>query len=556
MITSLKISNLAIVKDVEVSFSDGLNVITGETGAGKSIIMGALALVLGERADKNAIRSGENKCSIEALFSLSDTSRIDVMLEEQGIEPCENGTLILKRVISNKDSGRNFINNCSTTVQTLKNVGDILVDMHGPHDHQSLLNPESQLDILDSFAHSVKTRTSYETLFQELSDLKKQREALNVNDAEVPALIDMLSFQVKEIEDADLSETDEQELDEAFTVSANSQRILELAGQVQNTLTEDDSSAYNSLIAVRNSLSELERILKQASKWREEAESIITRIQELSASVTDYASGIEADSNRARELEQRVSLVSQLKRKYGGSIPAVLDFLEKSKKRLHDLQTRGEAIEKIEALIKEKNNETISEGRKLTKIRKKAAISLSEAIVTELHDLGFKHGVFGIKLSEAEPHASGMDNIEFEFAPNAGEPVRNLRTIASSGEISRVMLAVKTVLADHDQIPVLVFDEIDANVGGEMGKAIGSKLKKVSAQHQVLCITHLPQVASHGKTHLVVEKQVSKDRTFVQIMGVSADNRVGEIARMLGGAEKSGTALKHAKEMLETGNRK
>lgn len=550
MLHTLRVKNLAIVENVRVEFAPGLNVVTGETGAGKSILVGALNLVLGGRADKTMIRAGEDRCGIEAVFELSDSGAMNELLRELGIDLCEDGQLIIRRITSASGSGKNLINGCAATVQMLKSVGDLLVDMHGPHDHQSLLNRDFQRMVLDSFSDAEKLLAAYSRAYRDTLDLESQLKALDSDDQQVAQQIDMLSFQVKEIEDADLTDADETDLEGEHTRVANARRILELADAVTGALTESDQSAFNALVQSQAALSELVPLLDDAGEWRDEAESIAIQIQELAGSIGEAARSIDADPQRLQWLEDRMALLHKLKRKYGAGVKEILAFLEDARGRLEELETRGERIAGIAAKLEAAGRKVGSTGRKLSAHRSKAAKSLARAITDELHDLGFEHGAFGISIQSRDPGPSGLDDIEFGFAPNAGEPMRPLRAIASSGEISRVMLATKAVLAAYDRIPVLVFDEIDANVGGKTANSVGEKLASVASSRQVLCITHLPQVAVHGGSHYVVAKSVEEGRTRTTISPLGDGERAAEIARMLGGKDLTSVTMKHAREML------
>lgn len=555
MLTSLKIRNLAIVDNIEVGFGAGLNVITGETGAGKSILAAALGLVLGGRADRSMIRAGEDKCSVEAVFELNNTDEINAILDDGGIDECDGGLLIIRRVISEKGAGRNFINGCQTTVQTLKNVGNLLVDMHGPYDHQSLLNRDFQMDILDAYGHLAGQLQSYAKIYANLLELQRRRESLDSDSSSTAQQIDLLSFQVKELEEADLDGLDEDELVAEHSRVANAERILELTDGLLNAITEDETSAFNAVAFGQRTIPELVELVPQAADWRDELESVSVQLQELTNAISGFSQGVEADPERLLWLEDRMALLQKLKRKYGSTIPEMLEFLEKARGRLSALENRDEILRKLDAEIEQSRRATMAAGEKLRSARQKAAAKLGKAITGHLRDLGFQHGEFSIEVNPAlQPGPSGIDVIEFGFAPNLGEPMRPLRDIASSGEISRVMLAIKAVLAKHDRIPVLVFDEIDSNVGGEMGNAIGSKLATVAELRQVICITHLPQVAAFGTQHFVVAKQVRDSRTLTSITEVDGDDRAEEVARMLGGRDLTSVALQHARELLQGKN--
>jgi DNA repair protein RecN (Recombination protein N) len=550
MLRSLRVRNLAIVDDVHVEFEDGLNVITGETGAGKSILVGALALLLGERADKSLIRSGEDRGAVEAAFQLENPAAVNRLLAELGLEPCEDGLLIVRRVLTASGSGRIHVNDGPATVQSLKRLGDLLVDLHGPHDHQSLLRAETQLSILDAAVHLEEVRARYAEGFREWTDLRKRRRELDGDDDSVALKLDMLSHQVREIEEAELREDEDELIEREHATTANATRILELADAVRHALTENDAAALNTLAFVQNQLTELAGLLDDGSAWLEEAKSAAIQIEELSRSIDEAAQRIEADPERLQWLEDRMALLHKLKRKHGTTVRDILAFRDRAEAELTDLQSRGERIEAVDRALREAERAVRANGKTLSAARRKASAALSKEITAHLRDLGFPHGAFEVALASSEPNPSGMDDVEFGFAPNVGEAMRPLRAIASSGEISRVMLAVKAVLAAHDRIPVLVFDEIDANVGGETGNAIGDKLDTVASGHQVLCITHLPQIAVHGATHFVVAKEVRDGRTYTRIRRVADKERIEEVARMLGGRDLTSVTVRHAREML------
>ncbi|MEI6563850.1 MAG: DNA repair protein RecN [bacterium] len=552
MLQTLRVRNLALVEDITVEFKAGLNVITGETGAGKSVIIGALGLLLGDRADKGLIRAGTDQCLAEAVFQLSDSEAVDSILDEVGLPPCEDGQLLIRRTLLASGGGKNFINDSSTTSQILKRIGEHLVDMHGPYDHQSLLNTDFQMDILDAFGHLWDQRGVYETAYSAYRALQLQRKELEgANEQDVAHQIELLAFQKKEIEDVAPVEGEDESIAKEQVQVANAQRILELAGGIQTALMEGDSAAFNGLAFAQKGLGELAGLIDEAAAWKELAHSITVQVQDLAETVERFVRNIEGDPGRLQWLEDRMASYHRLKRKFGGSVTAILDHLEKVKIRLNELESRGERLAELDGAIAAACGKVEQAGAKLGKSRRQAATTLAKTITSELRDLGFQHGAFAIDLQGTDPGPSGLDSIEFAFAPNAGEPARPLRAIASSGEISRVMLAVKAVLADHDSIPVLVFDEIDANVGGAMGTAIGTKLDKVGHHHQVLCITHLPQVAVYGKTHFAVGKEVVGGRTRTLISRLDQEARVEEVARMLGGRDLTSVTLKHAKEMLK-----
>jgi len=555
MLRILKIRNLALVNDVQVAFNGGLNVITGETGAGKSLLIGALRLLLGERADKSMIRTGKTSCSVYAEFQLEDASEVNAVLDDIGVEPCEGGLLVIRRIIS-ETGGKALVNDEAVTLQVLKRLGNVLVDMHGPYDHQSLLNTAVQLDILDAFGQIDEARREYSKIYRRFREIQEKITDLNRgNEEEIEQQIEFLSYRVKEIEDAGLTVEEEAQVEEEHNLITHSQQMIELANGVVAALTEEEGCAFDSLAAAQRNLQQLSKLIPEAQEWQDQIESAVTQVQDVARSIESFASEIDISPERLQWLDDRITLYRLLKRKYGPEISDVLENCERAKEQLKELRGRSEKRAKLEKELRVVRAELEGAGLKLRKQRENVADHLSECIMKELVDLGFEHGFFDVQLSAVEPGSSGMDAVEFGFAPNAGEEMRPLRQIASSGEISRVMLAIKAVLARHDRIPVLVFDEIDANVGGEIGGAVGRKLAQVAKHHQLICITHLPQVASYGRTHLAVSKYVQKGRTFTEVKMLDEEERPEEIARMLGGKDLTSVTMQHAKGMLEQSSR-
>ncbi len=550
MLVRLSVKNLALVEKLAIDFEPGLNVITGETGAGKSILIGALGMLLGERADKKIIRTGEETCTAEAVLDLADPAPVNDLLATLGLEPCDGGQLIIRRVVKASGANQQSINDSPVTIQALKQLGELLVDMHGPHDHQSLLNRTAQLAILDAYGRTDKERGAYTAAWTALQALEERIAALRDDGGDVEGQLDLLQFRIKEIEAIAPVEGEEEQVIQEHTTVSNAQRIRELGEGVTGGLTESEGTAFDALAAVQRHLDELADLLPDAVAWRDEARTIAIGIKELSASVASRLETIETDPARLEWLEQRMAAYAKLRRKYGGSVSEALAQLATARQRLSDLQNRGETLARLEGEQQAALRAVQAAGGKLRDKRTKAAEKLASEITGHLRDLGFAHGVFSVERTDAEPRASGLDEVNFGFAPNLGEQKKPLRDIASSGEISRVMLATKAVLAAHDRIPVLVFDEVDANVGGEMGNAIGKKLRTLADARQVLCITHLPQVAARGSTHFAVKKQVRDQRTVSQVDKLDQGQRVEEIARMLGGRDVTSAVLTHARELI------
>lgn len=549
MLTMLRIKNLALVTDLTLDLQAGCNVITGETGAGKSIIIGALNLVLGERADRSLIRAGEESCSVEAVFDVGPLrAPLKSFLDENGLEPCEEERLVLKRTFTANGANRQFVNGSPTTLAALAAIGEWLVDMHGPHDHQSLLNPAKQLLILDAYGRLERERDAFGELAQRRATLENEKSALVVDEKTYAQQLDLLRFQVNEISTARLQPGEETSVEEEFNRASNSAKLLQLSQTALDALSENENSLLAQAGAVGRSLQELQRVDSGAANLAELHSQAAGILRELQNELSRYAEKISLDPARLAEVEERLDLIHSLKRKYGATIEEIIAFGNEAKKKLQSLESRDEELARLNAELQKLDAEILKAGQALTAKRKKIIPQLCKAVSRQLEDLGFKQSRFDVAISKAEADLSGMDAIEFQFAPNPGEPAKSLRAIASSGEMARVMLALKTVLAAEDEIPVLVFDEVDANVGGETANAVGEKMKQIAARRQVLCITHLPQVAAPAGAHYVVTKQVKNGRTISEIQLLGKKERVTELARMLGG--QSDAARKHAEALL------
>ena len=545
----LRIKNLALVDELEWQIAPGFVAITGETGAGKSIIIGALQLLLGERADKSLIRTGADLCTVEAIFTGKELQKLNTQLVETGIEPCGDD-LILKRTLSASGTNRQFINGSPTTLSILKNLGDELVDLHGPHDHQSLLSPDKQLALLDSFAHAGDQLEEYRKHYRQLQSLTAEHAALNTVETAREQELDLLRHQINEITSATLVPGEEEEIETRYKLASNSKRLIELAGGVARRLSDSDDAVLSQLAETQRQLRELEKIDNSISQFASAHATAVVELTEIARSLSNYAEKLDLDPEQLDALEQRVSLFETLKRKYGGSITEVIEFGEGAAERMRKIEGRDAELERLAAEIETARTNLNRSGEALRKLRAKAAPKLSTNIRKNLVDLGFRQSEFEVRLSQlAEPRATGLDAVELIFSPNPGEPLKPLRSIASSGEISRLMLAIKSALAAQDAIPLLVFDEIDTNVGGEIAHAVGAKMKTLADDHQVLCITHLAPVAAAASTHFVVTKEVVRGRTHSQLTEVTGKARQEEIARMLG--EKSESALQLAASLLK-----
>jgi DNA repair protein RecN (Recombination protein N) len=574
MLTTLRIKNLALVPDLALELQPGCNVITGETGAGKSIIIGALNLVLGERADRSLIRSGSDSCSVEAVFDVKKLrAPLKNFLEESGLESCEENQLVLKRTFTSAGTNRQFVNGSATTLNVLATIGEWLVDMHGPHDHQSLLHPAKQLLILDAFGGLEKERGAFAELCKRRAAIEAEKSALVVDEKTYAQQLNLLRFQVNEISGARLQTGEDASVEENFQRASNAAKLLQLSQAALDVLSENENSLLTQAGALGRTLQELQRVDSGAANLLELHSQALGGWRELQSELSRYAEKVDVDPARLAELEERLNLIHSLKRKYGATLAEVIAFGGEAKQKLQSLESRDAELARLNSELQKLDAEILSAGKKLSAARKKVIPQLAGAVGKQLADLGFQQSKFDVAMktdfvgdevtrlklnpeidqsrftSAATIKQTGLDEIEFQFAPNPGEPAKPLRAIASSGEMARVMLALKTVLAAEDEIPVLIFDEVDANVGGETANAVGEKMKQIAAKRQVLCITHLPQVAAPADAHYVVTKQIRDGRTISEIALLTKKERVTELARMLGG--QSDAARKHAEALLK-----
>ena len=549
-LASLRIRNLALVEDLLWEPRGGFVVITGETGAGKSILVGGVKLLVGERADKSVIRSGCESCTVEGVFLLEKSSPVHALLDEGGVEPCEQGRLIIRRTLTTNGSGKQFANGSACTLALLRQIGDLLMDLHGPHDHQSLFSKDQQLLLLDGFAGADPLRLAYSVARKEWMGLAGEKQRLTEDAAALARELDLLAHQTEEIGLAALQPGEEEPLLARQKASANGQRISEICALLTALASESDDSLTSRLGDVNRLAKELSRLDPQGGGLERSAAGLFESLQDFAREVDRYAAAIEADPAELSKIESRLDVLQSLKRKYGATVEDVIAFGEQASARLTELRNREEREAGLEGEIARASAAMDSAADKLTGVRRSAAPKLTAVVKRHLADLGFSKSGFSISLDPLdEPGPLGHESAEFLFSPNPGEPERPLRAIASSGEISRVMLAIKTALAAQDSVPVLIFDEIDANVGGEIGAKVGAKMKELGGSHQVFCITHLPQVAALAASHFIVAKDTTGKRTSTSLTEAEGPAREAEVARMLGGNASS--ALSHAKALLK-----
>lgn len=550
-LVSLRIKNLALVEELSWRPGPGFNAISGETGAGKSVLLGALNLLLGERADKSLIRTGADSCAIEAVFDTPDPAPYDDLLAEAGAEPCQDGQLLLKRAITPTGS-RQFANGSPCTLSLLKVLGDRLVDLHGPHEHQSLFSREKQTRLLDEFAGLSSLHQDYSEARRHWMNLLAEEEKIGTEALEAARDIDLIRHQLEEIDNAELkSESEEEELASRQRAVENAHRLLELGALALAHLDEGELSISSQCGELGRSLREMARLDDSVSALESEHAILHEAVVSLTRRLRDHLDRIDDDPGARQTLLDRLDLIQSLKRKYGRTIPEILDFANTRRLRLEELEHREERSLHLSEEIAAAHDRVLSLGKKLSAARKKGASRLATAVASQLGELGFRQAGFSIQLEPSStPTPSGFELAEFVFSPNPGESPHPLRQIASSGEISRVMLALKCALADQDEVSLLVFDEIDANVGGETATCVGRKMRDLGTRRQVLCISHLPQVVAAASTHFCVEKHVQNGRTTSSLRELTGTEREEEIARMLGGRQAS--ALEHARHLLDS----
>jgi len=551
MLRRLRIRNLAVVEELTWELGKGFNALTGETGAGKSILVDAFLLLLGERADRGLVRTGAEGCLVEG--ELGGAERFRDWLEAKGIEADGEGTLIIQRQVGSTGAGRQFLNGSAVTLAVLKELGDRLVDLHGPHDHQTLLSPAAQRGALDGFGGLEKLVGEVRQAWRAKRESEEAQESFRKNLVGADgATREILDHQVKELEEANLVVGEDEQLERDHSAAGHGRRIMELAGELSGILESGDENVLEKLGKVQKSLMEWERFDGAAGELREKNEMVVETLRELVREGERRAEEVGLDGERLAALEARLNCVLSLRKKYGGSVEAALEKLAHLKKRQWEL-ANAEGTERELAMSVKKATEAhrVLAG-KLSKERSKAAPIFAREVTGQLRGLGFQQSRLEVAVQKSEVlGAEGGETVEMMFAPNPGEPPRPLRAIASSGELARVMLGIKTVLAERDEVPILIFDEVDANVGGETAKAVALRLAGLGKTHQVLCLTHLPAVAGAADAHFCVTKTVEKGRTFARLERVVGESREKELSRMLGGEGKAARAM--ARELMERG---
>lgn len=556
MLEQLSIKNYALIEDLHVNFDEGFNVLTGETGAGKSIIVGALGLILGERASTNIIRKGAEACSIRATFDVAKNRQLLHLLKQQGIS-LDDSTLLLCREVSAAGKNRCLVNDQVITLGMLESIGNCLVDLHGQHEHQSLLQAKEQLNILDDFGSLMEQRKEVGEAYTGLRQLELELEELNHHEQERDHFLDLYTFQAKEIKDAHLEPGEEKTLFQDINLLANAEKIAHLVNDAYQWLYDEEGSTLSKLEKIKQNLLSLQTIDQNLKATSAMVNESIVNLEEVNSTLREYKDKIIFDPVKLDGLIERKEQINRLKSKYGATIEDILAYQDKITKEIEKLSTAEESKSGLSKAIEQARSKAMEKAKKLSLARQKTAAKLEQESSQELKDLGLPKIKFKISLvleqdNQGVPQltTSGLERAEFLISPNVGEDLQPLAKIASGGEMSRIMLGLKSVLAHTDKIPTLIFDEIDTGIGGSMAEIVGKKIKALAGRHQVVCITHWPQIAGFAINHLHVSKEVVQDRTYTRIKILKTEERVKELARMMGGATLTDISIKHAKELL------
>ena len=570
MLRFLNIANFALIDSLQIEFQSGLNVLSGETGSGKSIIIDALGLLLGEKGSADMIRTGEDRAYVEGIFEFQGNRPLAQLIAESGIEAPEEDELVIKREINASGRGRIFINNQVATLGLLKAVQPHIVDIHGQGDQQSLLASETHLNLLDSFGDVMPLRASVVQACDEIYRLAKQLEQNRQSESERLKSLDMLEFQLSEIEVANLSEDEDADLEVERNKLANSEKLAELSREAYECLYEDENSAQSRVVAAQKRLGDLVNLDSTFAAQIEQLSNAKYLLDDVAFAIRDYMDGVQSSPARLQFVEDRLVEIRRLKRKYGASVSEILSFRDKlleEKSLLLHSEERGKEIEEKLKLAIQGYQKVATE---IGNLRRQVATKFERAISKELAAVALGPAKFSIRFFEQETgsliakvreligqniatiNRNGGEVAEFFFTANAGEDLKPLKSVASGGELSRLMLILKTVTAPTLFPRTLIFDEIDAGIGGRVAEAVGQRLKRLAKTNQVLCITHQPQIARYADTHFLITKELSGKRTVTRLTELDEDGRIDELVRMIGGSTATIAARKHARELLQS----
>jgi DNA repair protein RecN (Recombination protein N) len=564
MLTSLEIKDYTLIKNIQVEFNSGLSIITGETGAGKSILIGALGLLLGERASTETVRKGANKSFVEGFFNIGENEKVKRFLKANEFEFSEE--LIVRREISLKGSNRCFINDTPVQLSLIKQIGDLLIDLHGQHDHQSLLRVETHIDFLDEFCNLSTELNAYSIARKELNATIDEIKELKRNEINLKEKLELNKFQLKEINAVSPEKDEDLKLEKELNLLENSEKLFDISSQIHATIYEDEICAYDLLVRIRNNIESISSIDDTLKVKKEEVDSAIELTRDVGDFIRDYKDKIEIDPSTIDELRERSGAIHLLKKKYGSSLDNVIKFKERIENELSLAENFTDKINELENRTSSLRGNVKKRALALSVKRKKEAKKVERQIEDSLKYLGINDSKFGIiftldentsteyyveiENTKVNLNNSGIDVVEFYISTNHGEDLKPLAKTASGGEISRIMLAIKSVMAKTEKLPLLVFDEIDTGVSGRIAQKVGKVLQDLSRSHQIISITHLPQIAAFAKHHYSVKKEVISNRAITSITKLDEEERITEIAKLLSGEKVSKSNIEAAKELM------
>lgn len=555
MLKSLEVKDYALIERISVEFGSGLNIITGETGAGKSILIDAMGLLLGERASTEVVRKGGNKSVVEGIFNVGENKNVKKLLEENDIEYYPE--LILRREVSLKGSNRCFANDTPVSLSLIKELGNFLVDLHGQHEHQSLLRTETHIDYLDEFGDyndlMIKYRKTYDDLIRterELNSLKEREEILKEKK-------EICSFQIKEIDEVSPEGGEEEKLNDELKILENSEKLAEQTTEIYQLLYESENSVHDSIVKVQNYLRELVEIDNSFSESSSEAETIIALVNDISSFVQSYKAKVDLDPAHVEEIRERLGSINLLKKRYGGTVKSVLEHRKKIGEEFTLAENFEEKISELSSALSKLREKAEKEAKSISQKRIQVSKKVKSGIENSLKELGISQPEFKTEIlnepadgKQLKFSSTGIDKVEFFISTNPGEDPKPLSKVASGGEVSRIMLSLKSVLAMSDKLPLLIFDEIDVGVSGKIAQKVGNTLKELSNYHQIIAITHLPQIASLADSHYSIEKISKKDRVISAIKKLDEEEQVNEVAKLISGEKITDKSISTAQELI------
>jgi DNA repair protein RecN (Recombination protein N) len=558
MLLELRIKHFAIIDELDLSFSKGLNILTGETGAGKSIILNAVHLLLGDKSTEEWIRSLEEEASVEALFDISGNREVKERIENKTLQfqsAGEKDSLLIRRVISRSGRGKVFINGNMATLGVLSEIGEGLLSIYGQHEHQTLQRMETHIDILDEFGGLLGLREGFQKQYQEFISLSEEVERIRSEKERRAKEHELMVFQSREIKVSGIQIGEEESLKEERSILTHAKKLMDFVHVTEEAIYSEEGSAIERIQRILHQGREMAAIDPSLLQPLKVLESILIQLEETALALRDYSKRVEFNPMRLDEIENRLEEIDRLKRKYGSTIEAILSFRHRIDETLKSFTSNEERLSQLESRLEPLRQRVNEGGKKLSEERKRAALELKKSIERELNSLGMRKTIFEIHLDSWPLSLKGVDRVEFLISPNVGEEVKPLAKIASGGELSRIMLAMKRILAKVGGRQVLIFDEVDSGIGGAMAEVVGKKLRELSRHHQVICVTHLPQIACFADQHHSVKKETKAGRTMTLVDHLSEEAIVDEIARMLGGVKITEKTRAHAKEMIENAKR-